>query len=130
MIARYKRGDGANVPRFTYAAYAGVLSSEKGLLALTATGSLSAASGSPVVNEGGTVVGMVVARLRDRPRTAVVVDVFTLTGFMASAGVAPETVRASPNSTGKSPIDALRRYTFLTRCLQAEGRGAPEVSAK
>lgn len=74
-------------------------------------------SGSPLVDAGGSLVGMMVAKIADRGAIGIAVDTFTLVDFLAGAGVAIETVEPASKVDKISPEDVAIKFTFRVGCL-------------
>jgi S1-C subfamily serine protease len=74
-------------------------------------------SGSPVVDASGSLVGMVIGRLADRPDLGVLITSAEIDRFLLRAGLGPLS-REAPNSPARNPNALLARISALVQCTE------------
>lgn len=118
-ITRFLHEGGLGSGSTTTARFIGKTSARGGRFAIRARDTIAGGnSGAPVVDDGGGVVGMVVARARKDPRIGIAVDAFTITEFLSQSGVTIETIGSAAPPAGGAAV--ARAYTFPMVCLRAE----------
>lgn len=74
-------------------------------------------SGSPVIDDRGGIVGMLVARASKDRRVAIAVDAFTITAFLSRQGIKVETIAAGEYAPVARSVTDPREYTFAVLCI-------------
>lgn len=118
VIPRFRGCGGLDSWNVTGAVATGMFARGGGGLAIRASQAIEGGnSGSPVIDSGGAVIGMVVARHNGRSESGIAVDAETIIRFLSDAGVPFQTTPTVSMYEGETFAVAARRYTFPVLCL-------------